>query len=415
MKERMLDKNNVTLELEKMTKESIEKYQISRKELSKKKSLQENGITLIALVVTIIILLILAGVTLNIALSDNGLFSKTKEAAEKYEQAQSDEEEMIRQIATQMNSEYVGAAITGYTPEPTDSYKSGYTIKADKSGLTKNKNSDGAVMEGVNSSNFEQTFNVDTTIKWRIWDFDGNILRIIADPTENKLALEGAIGYNNGVYLMNDICRKLYGQYEENGDMKEGISVLNLKRTDIQKVSTYDYTKYKHQIEGWEEVTDNSTTGEIIQFGDTKPYDNAKYPAMWEKNDQDWDYKATGKDKECTTLEKFGDNEVKMESSMIESTSSTEFKQSYYAHYYNQSEFINEKFFDLIFKKSDKTGVGEYWIGSRSVCLHSDNCTFILDRVQLISKLPVVYGRSVYNSLRKRNNYRLCITTDSVY
>ena len=55
------------------------------KKISKKQKLQERGITLIALVVTIVILLILAGVTLNIALSDNGLFSKTKEAAKKYQ------------------------------------------------------------------------------------------------------------------------------------------------------------------------------------------------------------------------------------------------------------------------------------------------------------------------------------------
>ena len=43
-------------------------------------------------------MLILAGVTLNIALSDNGLFSKTKEAADKYKQAQSDEEDEIEKI-----------------------------------------------------------------------------------------------------------------------------------------------------------------------------------------------------------------------------------------------------------------------------------------------------------------------------
>ena len=45
--------------------------------------LKEKGITLIALVVTIIILLILAGVTLNIALSENGLIKKSKEAVDK--------------------------------------------------------------------------------------------------------------------------------------------------------------------------------------------------------------------------------------------------------------------------------------------------------------------------------------------
>lgn len=42
-----------------------------------------SGITLIALVITIIVLLILAGVTLNMTLADNGLFGRVKDAVEK--------------------------------------------------------------------------------------------------------------------------------------------------------------------------------------------------------------------------------------------------------------------------------------------------------------------------------------------
>ena len=97
-KERLLDKKSMNIKLEKMTKSQVSEKQMYRNELSKKKSLQEKGITLIALVVTIIILLILAGVTLNMALSDNGLFSKTQEAADKYKKAQEDEELEIEKI-----------------------------------------------------------------------------------------------------------------------------------------------------------------------------------------------------------------------------------------------------------------------------------------------------------------------------
>ena len=51
----------------------------------------QKGITLIALIITIIILLILAGVTINFALGDNGLFKTAKEAGEKYDEAQARE------------------------------------------------------------------------------------------------------------------------------------------------------------------------------------------------------------------------------------------------------------------------------------------------------------------------------------
>ena len=48
---------------------------------------KNQGITLIALVITIIVLIILAGVTINIVLDQNGIIEKTQEAKNKTEQA----------------------------------------------------------------------------------------------------------------------------------------------------------------------------------------------------------------------------------------------------------------------------------------------------------------------------------------
>ncbi len=67
------------------------------------KILKEQGITLVALVVTIIILLILAGVTLNIALSENGIFNKTKQAVEKYEESQNKELNDIEKLSDKLS------------------------------------------------------------------------------------------------------------------------------------------------------------------------------------------------------------------------------------------------------------------------------------------------------------------------
>ncbi len=69
-----------------------------------KKNQDESGITLVALVVTIIILLILAGITLNGALSANGLFIRAKQAAEKYKNAEEIEEEQLREIEKQLDN-----------------------------------------------------------------------------------------------------------------------------------------------------------------------------------------------------------------------------------------------------------------------------------------------------------------------
>ena len=45
------------------------------------------GITLVALVVTIVVLLILAGVSINLVLGDNGIIAKAKEAQSKSAEA----------------------------------------------------------------------------------------------------------------------------------------------------------------------------------------------------------------------------------------------------------------------------------------------------------------------------------------
>lgn len=47
-----------------------------------------NGITIVALVVTIVVLLILAGVSINLVLGNNGVISKAKEAETKSGEAE---------------------------------------------------------------------------------------------------------------------------------------------------------------------------------------------------------------------------------------------------------------------------------------------------------------------------------------
>ena len=49
----------------------------------KQKLKNEKGITLVALVITIIVLLILAGVTLSMVMGDSGIFGKSNSAKEK--------------------------------------------------------------------------------------------------------------------------------------------------------------------------------------------------------------------------------------------------------------------------------------------------------------------------------------------
>ena len=66
--------------------------------MKKQERRKQKGITLVALVVTIIMLIILAGVTLNIVLDNDGIINKAKQAAEEYENAQKEEQELLGQL-----------------------------------------------------------------------------------------------------------------------------------------------------------------------------------------------------------------------------------------------------------------------------------------------------------------------------
>ncbi len=61
------------------------------------------GITLIALVVTIVVLIILAGVAINLSLGNNGLFNKAKQAREEYKVATNEEQSGIANVEKAMD------------------------------------------------------------------------------------------------------------------------------------------------------------------------------------------------------------------------------------------------------------------------------------------------------------------------
>ena len=80
---------------------------------------KQNGITLIALVVTIVVLLILAGVSLNAIFSENGLINRAKDAQNKMDQATQNDlaqlDELDSWLENQVNGVEKGAKIISFT------------------------------------------------------------------------------------------------------------------------------------------------------------------------------------------------------------------------------------------------------------------------------------------------------------
>ena len=79
-----------------------------RKEIEKRKNKKERGITLIALILTIIILLILAGVTISMLSGDNGIITRVGNAKDAIEQSSLKEEVGLAVSSYRINKQTEG-------------------------------------------------------------------------------------------------------------------------------------------------------------------------------------------------------------------------------------------------------------------------------------------------------------------
>ena len=109
-----INNTNIKLNNERITFSDIRyknlNYQISGK--------GESGITLIALIVTIVVLLILAGITISLVFSDTGIIAKAREAAEKTNQAAINEQAHMNELAEYLDNMLNEIGGSGEEPTP---------------------------------------------------------------------------------------------------------------------------------------------------------------------------------------------------------------------------------------------------------------------------------------------------------
>ena len=226
----------------------------------------QTGITLIALIVTIIVLLILAGVTIATLTGDNGILTQANNAKERTEQAEEDEK---------ANLAYTENIINKYIAETNldlEQYiKIGDYVNCKPDSITDTYSKFGKTYSGYANKVIGQ----DNNLKWRILNIniDGTVDLISDKPTSTQVYFQGARGYNNGVYLLNDYCRIMYSNSSINA---EGRS-LNIE--DIQeKMKVIDEETQKKAYEY------SLSSGDIL-YGESSSYSsNRWYPLQW-KND----------------------------------------------------------------------------------------------------------------------------------
>jgi len=80
------------------------------------------------------------------------------------------------------------------------------------------------------------------TSNWKVLNINDNgTIDIINKTGTSAFYLNGPLGYNNGVYLLNDMCSKMYG------DSSKGITARNININDLidkMDLSVWNYTSY---------------------------------------------------------------------------------------------------------------------------------------------------------------------------
>ena len=269
----------------------------------------EKAITLIALVVTIVILLILAGVTITMTLGQNGLFTRAREGAAAYNESEvrDDLSMLITQYTWDKSSEKTDKSLGDYlkdngatsvkanadadgtTLEVT--YK-GYTFKVNKDSgeiteVSKGEGSDSPTTPTIipkvgeivsytpdtpstgydlsEEKNGDRSQTIDGTYDpttWKIMEVDesGNITKLLGIGAK-AVGFNRSTGYNNGVYLLNDICKSRYG----NASLGATARSLNIEDIESRMNST------------------GIAARKITKYGTTRTFtgSNAQYPAIY--------------------------------------------------------------------------------------------------------------------------------------
>ena len=131
-----------------------------------RKGKNEKGITLIALVITIIVLLILAGITIAALSGDNGILTRAKEAKEKTEQAQKEEEKTLSNMESILNNTSTFNNVNTEDTNPAGAMPTNVTIlerDANKGIVIKDKNDNEWVWIEVPKTTVFADLTIDTT------------------------------------------------------------------------------------------------------------------------------------------------------------------------------------------------------------------------------------------------------------
>ena len=120
------------------------------------------------------------------------------------------------------------------------------------------------------SGSSDQTIAQTTGLTWKVLNVDKEnytVDIISTNPTSSTVYFKNILGYNNGPYLMNEICKAQYS------NKTLGVEARSINLLDMEKHLTADGIKARNAYQY------NSSTA---KYGTTKTYpSNTKYPSLY--------------------------------------------------------------------------------------------------------------------------------------
>ena len=263
-----------------------------------------------------------------------------------------------------------------------DSASSSYTLESKYSGYSSN-----------------QTIAQTTGLTWKVLNVDkeNDTVDIIStNTTSSTVYFYNILGYNNGPYLMNEICKAQYS------NKTLGVNARSINLLDMEKQLTAAGIKSRNEY--------NKGSSTYAQYGTTKTYtSNTKYPSLY-ANQKGAGPNITAADASAKITQPKTDagNDPYEESKPIattepttDSTYGTENPLTVTQTYYNIP--INEpNYGDAGSVLSNSTW---YWVASRYVATDSDYAGFGLRNAGTCTDARIMFGSDGYtgdnfNSLR---------------
>ena len=160
---------------------------------------KENGsITLFVLISILFFLFVVFGMFMRSSNSNMAQTSEIDQIKEEYEKSVNNIDQIYNETLVQNLSNLLQPG--DYINYTYDTVTENYSLPAIHSGYTN-----------------DQTISQTTGLKWQILNIDTekktiDLIANISDDnlTTTKVHFSGALGYNNGVYFLNDICKKQY-------------------------------------------------------------------------------------------------------------------------------------------------------------------------------------------------------------